>query len=97
MKPDNAMEFEISPDLCGYWAYKAHDMIYDTLECPMNKVHFSLEICSINMGEACKIGYLIDIPVTVNFEYREDEWSLTGYYFNDENRTVKSVVWSPGA
>ena len=86
MKPENALTFDLNPDLSGYWIYKAQEMIFEILEVPMHKVNFELAVASQNMGESCKIGYLSDIPVTINFEYREDEWSLTGYYYDDEMR-----------
>lgn len=97
MKPDNAMEFDVSPDLCGYWLYKAMDMIFNKLEHPRNKINLILKVSSQGMGEACRIGYLTDIHSTIDFDYREDEWSLAGYYFTEDLKTVEAVVWSKGA
>ena len=97
MEPSNAHGFDATPDLGGYWVYKGMEMIEDLLSVERHKINWQLEVASQGFAEACKIGYLIEINAIINFEYQPDEWSLTGYYYNDDMNIIKEMVWSAGA
>jgi len=62
-----------------------------------NKLYWVVKVPSQAMAEAITLAYAVGGRVEIDFNYHEDEWSLTGFYYNKEMKKVSLTVWSPGA
>ena len=101
---DNKYRFDIDCDISGYSVYSAYDFIQEELNPnfdPKKKLYFILKVPSQIFSDAIKISDVFgDCRVEIDFQYHEDEWSITGEYIDfsgEKYKTVSMIVWSPGA
>jgi len=97
MKPDNADVLEQEPDLGGYWLFKAIDKILIIFDMPLMRVSFTLTVSEEGLSVALPLSYLFAFSIDVNQDYEQDEWSLTGHYYDSDLNGIIHTVWSPGA
>ena len=87
---------------CGLSAYsyiKAEEWIRDQIDpdCKQ-KLYFELSVPSQQMSDAVNLAFCLNVTsVKINFDYREDEWSVTGYYYDKDFHKTELTAWSPGA
>ncbi len=100
-KPEKAERLEVDGDFSWSMLQNAHDRITEFLsQYTDNKrtIYYTIGIPSQTMGIAAIIGHAMNIPIEIQFDYKVDEWSLSGkVYDTKQNQMVESMIWSPGA
>ena len=100
---ENKYEFETACDFsCSGYVY-AQEFIQKELNPdydPKKNIYWVVKVASQNMADAIVLAYAVGGRVEIDFDHREDEWSLTGSYYNFTEKPHKEIsltVWSPGA
>ena len=99
MKPDKADKIYVDSDISAASLLDCDHKIREILDPKYkHKLDYEVKVASQQMEYIIPLMYALGYRVLLDFTYDIDEWSLTGFYYQNEPfKRIEHTIWSPGS